>query len=147
VNIILFAKYARVPAAILSWISCSIKLSSFAIDQRYLNALVFLQKNPSLIYNLSDTHPVYTSCMVQQSLVGKCTLIIDASLTHLRDSPTQRPLPGNIQYLQGTDIHIPGGIRTRNPKKLTAADPHLKQRGHQDRPRLHNPMLYFKCNE
>jgi hypothetical protein len=37
VNIILFEKYARFPAAILSWISCLIELSLFTIeDTQYL---------------------------------------------------------------------------------------------------------------
>ena len=37
------------------------------------------------------------------------------------------------QYSQETDIHAPGGIRTRNPCKQVAADPQLKRRGHLDR--------------
>jgi hypothetical protein len=32
-----------------------------------------------------------------------------------------------------TDIHPPGGIRTRNPSKRGAADPRLRSRGHQNR--------------
>jgi hypothetical protein len=32
------------------------------------------------------------------------------------------------------NIHAPGGIRTRNPSRRTAADPRLKPRGHWDRP-------------
>jgi hypothetical protein len=35
-------------------------------------------------------------------------------------SPTQRPLPDNTQHSQETDIHAPGGIRTRNTSKRTA---------------------------
>jgi len=31
------------------------------------------------------------------------------------------------------DIHPPGGIRTCNPSKRTAADSRLKPRGHQER--------------
>jgi hypothetical protein len=33
-----------------------------------------------------------------------------------------------------TDIHAPRGIRTRNPRKRAAANPHLRPRGHWDRP-------------
>ena len=36
-------------------------------------------------------------------------------------SPTQRPLPDNTQHSQETGSHAPGGIRTRNPRKRTAA--------------------------
>jgi hypothetical protein len=43
-------------------------------------------------------------------------------------SPTQRPLPDNTQHSQTTNIHVPGGIRTRNPSNRVAA-----QRGHWDR--------------
>jgi hypothetical protein len=32
-------------------------------------------------------------------------------------SPTQRPLPDNTQHSQETEIHAPGGIRTRNTRK------------------------------
>ena len=32
-----------------------------------------------------------------------------------------------------TGIHVPGGIRTRNPSKRTAANPRLRPRGHWDR--------------
>jgi len=46
-------------------------------------------------------------------------------------SPTQRPLPDNTQH---TDIHAPGGIRTRNPSKRAVADPRLRSRGYWDRP-------------
>ena len=46
----------------------------------------------------------------------------------------QKPLPDNTQHSQETDIHIPGGIRTRNPsKRAAAADTRLKTRGHWDR--------------
>ena len=43
-------------------------------------------------------------------------------------SPTQRPLPDNTQQSQEKDIHVPGGIRTRNPSKPAAADPRLRPR-------------------
>jgi len=51
-------------------------------------------------------------------------------------SPTQRPLSDNKQHLQETDIHAPCGIRTRKPSKPETADPHLRPRGHWDRPSL-----------
>jgi hypothetical protein len=47
--------------------------------------------------------------------------------------PTQRPLPDNTQHSQQTDIHAPGGIRTRNPSKPAAADQRIRPRGHCDR--------------
>jgi len=48
-------------------------------------------------------------------------------------SPTQRPLPGNTQHSQERDVHVPGGIRTRNPSKRAAADTRLRPRGQWDR--------------
>ena len=37
------------------------------------------------------------------------------------------------QHSHETDIHAPGGIRTHNPGKRVAADPHLRLRGHWNR--------------
>jgi len=37
-------------------------------------------------------------------------------------SPTQQTLPDSTQHSQQTDIHVPGRIRTRNPRKREAAD-------------------------
>ena len=45
-------------------------------------------------------------------------------------SPSQRPLPDNTQQ---TNIHAPGGIRTRNPSRRAAADSRLRPLGHWDR--------------
>jgi len=49
-------------------------------------------------------------------------------------NPSQRPLPDSTQHSQETDTHAPGGIRTNNPSKRAAADPHRRRRGHWDRP-------------
>ena len=38
--------------------------------------------------------------------------------------PTQRPLPDK-QHAQGTDMHAPGGIRTRSRSKRVATDRRL----------------------
>jgi len=40
----------------------------------------------------------------------------------------------NIQHSQETEFHSAGGIRTRNPSNREAADPHLRPRGHRNRP-------------
>jgi hypothetical protein len=39
----------------------------------------------------------------------------------------------NIHHSQQTDIHAPGGIRTRNPRKRAAADPCFRPRGNRCR--------------
>jgi hypothetical protein len=41
----------------------------------------------------------------------------------------------NTQHPRETDLHVPCGIRTRNPSKRAVADPRLKPRGHWDRHR------------
>ena len=45
----------------------------------------------------------------------------------------QRTLHDNTQQSQQTDIHVPGGIQTRNPSKRATADPSPRPRGHRDR--------------
>ena len=41
-------------------------------------------------------------------------------------SPSHTLLPGNTRHSKERDLHAPGGIRTRNPSKLTTSDPHLR---------------------
>jgi len=48
-------------------------------------------------------------------------------------TPAQKTPPANTQQSQETDIHAPGGIRTRNHSKRAAADPRLRPRVHWDR--------------
>ena len=59
-----------------------------------------------------------------------------------RDQPSQRILPDNTQHSQETNIHAPCGIRTRNPSKRAAADPHLKPRDHWDRHFYHDSSTF-----
>jgi hypothetical protein len=80
--------------------------------------------------------------MTQQFLVGRGLLIIEASRSHsdtphsvgllwTSDQPRRRDLYLTTQT-QDTNIHAPGGIRTRNPNKRSAADLRLRPRGHWD---------------
>jgi len=55
--------------------------------------------------------------------------------------PSYRRLPDNTQYSQETDVRVPGGIRTRSPSKRVAVDPHLRSRGHWDRPTHNLPFI------
>ena len=101
--------------------------------------------------------------MAQQSLVGQGLIIIEAwqshsdtqahahthTHTHISrggnlsrlNSPRRviRPTEGSLLYStrhsQETDMHSFCGIRTCNPSKRAAADPHLRLRGH-----LHWPI-------
>jgi len=47
--------------------------------------------------------------------------------------PSKRALPENTQHSQEADIRAPGGSRTLNPSKRSAADSRLRPRGHCDR--------------
>ena len=49
----------------------------------------------------------------------------------------------NKQHSQQTDIHAPGGIRTRSLSRRAAADPHSRQRGHWDRHLMY--VLFRNC--
>jgi len=68
----------------------------------------------------------YSFFMTQHLLLGEGPFIADDpwshTHTHIRQDssggvigPSQRPLPDNTQQSQNTDIHVPWGIRTRNP--------------------------------
>jgi len=46
-------------------------------------------------------------------------------------SPAQKHLP-NKRRSQGTEFQNIGGIRTRNPSKPAATDPHFRMHGHSD---------------
>ena len=52
--------------------------------------------------------------------------------TPLESIPTQRPLPDNTHHSQETNIHAPGGIRTRILSKRAAADACLRPGGNWD---------------
>jgi hypothetical protein len=49
----------------------------------------------------------------------------------LKNRSSQGPLPVNTKHSQERDIHVTGGIRMRNPRKPSAAEPHLRPRGHR----------------
>ena len=46
---------------------------------------------------------------------------------------SHRPLPDNTQHSQQTNIHAPGGVRTHNLSRRSAADLRLRPCGHWDR--------------
>ena len=52
-------------------------------------------------------------------------------------------LPDNPQHSQQKDIHAPGGIRTHNLGRRTAADLRLRPRGHRDGQYVYNTQT--KC--
>jgi hypothetical protein len=72
--------------------------------------------------------------LAQKPKASQCRLLLEVSRSYIethhsqQDSsrrvigPSQRPLSDNTQHLQQADIHVPDGIRTRNPSKTLALD-------------------------
>ena len=56
-------------------------------------------------------------------------------------SARRRDLYVTTHQTQRTDVHAPGGIRTRSPSKQAATDPRLRLRGHWDRPNKNSKKL------
>jgi hypothetical protein len=81
--------------------------------------------------------------MPRQPLVGLGLLSVEVSRSHSRYNTCGRT-PLNEWSARRRDLYLtthntrdrypcPGGRRTSNPSKRTAADPHLRPRGHRDR--------------
>jgi len=105
----------------------------------------------------SVLHHMYIACLIS-FLVGlllptlcRCRglllRIITLSDTHTlgrapldERSVRRRDLYLTKQCSQQTDIHAHGGIRTRNPSKRATTDPHLRPRGHRNRPLDHSTL-------
>jgi hypothetical protein len=78
-------------------------------------------------------------------LAGFSLLILEVSRSHIMHNTVGRtPLDEwsarrkdlyltYTQHSQQTNIHAPGGIRTRNPSRRATADPRLRPLGHWDR--------------
>jgi hypothetical protein len=98
---------------------------------------------PAYLYRLKRSDPILFS-MAQLPLVGRGFLVIQASRSH-SDTLCRTPLDEwsdrrrytylITQHSQETDIHAPGGIRTRNTSKRAATESRLRPRGHWDRHR------------
>jgi hypothetical protein len=83
------------------------------------------------MWRCDQTRVMASSCLRFLDHTQRRTTVVRTSGRVIRSS--QRPLPDNIQHLQQTDIHDPGGIRTRNLRRRAAADVRLRPRGHWDR--------------
>ena len=56
-------------------------------------------------------------------------------------SSSQRPLSDNTQQSQQTNIHVPGGIRTRNLSRRAVTDLCLRPRGYWDRQKVEHYIV------
>jgi hypothetical protein len=102
----------------------------------------FSQARWLLVIVKQTTNVLIFFSMVQQSLVGQGLLIIEASRSHSDTSHsvgllwTSDQPNAETSTWQNTTLtryrHPCHRIRTRNPSKQTAADPHLRPRGYWD---------------
>jgi hypothetical protein len=97
----------------------------------------FHLRHPNIISYPSPRH--------KSPLVGQW-LIIQASQSHSLDTPQWIGFPWTSDQpdavtssrhhktlTRKTGVHVPVGIRSRNPRKWATADPRLKQCGHRDK--------------
>lgn len=93
----------------------------------------------------------------QQPLIDHSLLIIEVAWYHsdtphslgllwTSDQPDVEPLPKKTQQCREIHIHELDGIQTRNPNKRAAANSHLRQRGHWDRPHSVFTSYIFHVN-
>jgi hypothetical protein len=81
-------------------------------------------------------HTIFFFLMAQPPIVGQDRLIVKALWSHSTTphsvgllSTNVWPNAHNTQHSQETEIYAPGGIRTYNPSKRTAADRRLRPCG------------------
>jgi len=94
---------------------------------------------PSRAQAVDLPHPIAQQ-LPQWAKVSALLMLHDDTQTHHSRldssrrviSPTQKPLPDNLQHSQQTDIHTHGRIRICNHSKRAAADPRQRLRGHWD---------------
>jgi hypothetical protein len=88
-----------------------------------------MQRHVCAYYQGTYVSPIFFFFMARQPVVGQGLLIVEASRSHsvgllwTSDQPdAETSTWQHTQHSQETDIHAPGGIRTRNPSKRAAAD-------------------------
>ena len=101
-----------------------------SLRYKYIAYLVVLF---SFLWHCNPTRVMATSFLrfldhtQRRTTVGRTPL--DERSARRRD-----PLSDNRQHWQETNIHAPGGIRTRSSSKQAAADTRIRPRRHWDRP-------------
>jgi len=86
------------------------------------------------------TVTIHLFSLAREPLVAQGLLIVEVAWSH-SDTPQSVELlwtrehlvADNKQHSQQTNIHTPGGIQTRNPRKQAATDISLRPRGHWNR--------------
>ena len=117
------------------------------VDSRYLRKLFGEVLVTKFFLSIFHWHfkMFYFFYLAQQPTVGQRLLNHEVSRSHTTThhsqydssgrviSPSQRSLPDITQHSQQTEIHAPGGIRTHNLSRRSAADLRLRPRDHCDR--------------
>ena len=101
-----------------------------------------LRRNICLPLRLTLTFPFLLLGRPRLSTHCSCSRLLLHLITHtqsvgrpwITDRPVAEASTCKTQHSQGTYIHAPSGIQTRNPSKLAVADPRLKPRGNWDLP-------------
>jgi hypothetical protein len=84
--------------------------------------------SPSLLYLLTaGVEVVYFHLIIRRQMPQSVGLL------WTRDRPVAGTSTWRHRHSQQTNIHAPGGIRTHNPRKRSAADLRPRPRGHWDR--------------
>ena len=91
--------------------------------------------------------------IARQPLLGQSIFIIEASRSHsgtplsvgLVQMGDKRKAETSTWQLKLTNIHSPGGIRTRNPSNRAAAEPRLRPRRHWFRQLCPFTFCNYKC--
>jgi hypothetical protein len=100
----------------------------------YLNVLLILTRikfrNPYLFYLL--VHNRCWGCFYFR-LIALRHWPQSVGLLWTRDRPVAETSTWQHKHSQETNIHAPGGSRTHDPSKRSAADLRLRRRGHWDR--------------
>jgi hypothetical protein len=106
---------------------------------RYHNSSLFFNPKPdqssplillSGIYNLCNFEPPHSwGYKITQRDTPQSVGLLWKSDQLVAETSTRQ----HTQHLQQTNIHAPGGIRTRNPSSRSSADPRLRRLRHWDR--------------
>ena len=106
--------------------------------------ILFAHSNPSVpssrTARKTKSRKTIFFSLAQQPNAGHGRLILDVSTSHTMthhsqyDSSGREMGPSQRQHTTlTTNIHAPGRIRTRGPRKRVARDPRLRQLGHWNR--------------
>ena len=127
-----------------------VRFFRFCISQTLLKSSYPSIHNSDMFLIILNFAHIYFS-LVRQPEVGRDIFIFETSRWHL-DTPhsvgllwRQRPLPGNTQHSQGTDIHSRGKIQTHHSSMQATADPRIRPQNRWNSAHIINYYYYYYC--